>query len=84
MKKKLIIFSLILSALTTIACRTTSEIKITLPPEPERKNIPIPASPKEYAEVIAYYDELVSEWELWAETTQKIISRRNLLSERSE
>lgn len=48
-----------------------------LPPEPQRKTLSSPSSIREYAEIIAYYDELVCEWELWAETAKEIISTQN-------
>ena len=33
----------------------------------------MPHSVKEYAQIIAYYETLVREWELWGETVEKTV-----------
>lgn len=59
------------------SCRTLQEVEIQLPEEPQRKELTPPTTLKEYAQIIAYYDELVQEWELWAKTTKELISTQN-------
>nr|DAI09812.1 MAG TPA: hypothetical protein [Caudoviricetes sp.] len=34
----------------------------------------MPHSVKEYAQIIAYYETLVREWELWGETVEKTVA----------
>lgn len=63
--------------ITINSCKTLPEVKIELPAEPQRKELSAPTTQKEYAQIIAYYDELVQEWELWAKTTKEIISTQN-------
>lgn len=63
--------------LTITACKSPPKVEPMLPPEPQRKTLSSPSSIREYAEIIAYYDELVCEWELWAETAKEIISTQN-------
>lgn len=63
--------------ITINSCKTLPEVKIELPIEPQRKELIPPTTLKEYAQIIAYYDELVQEWELWAKTTKEIISTQN-------
>lgn len=61
--------------LTISACRTCpkTETKITLPPKPERSEIKTPQTLKDYAMIIAYYEFLVQDWELWGKTVEGIV-----------
>lgn len=45
--------------------------KIVYPPKPERQEMKAPETIRDYAELILYYETLVQEWELWAETVEK-------------
>ena len=52
-------------------CKTTEVYTPALPPKPQRIRIETPHSVKDYAEIIAYYERLVREWELWGDTVEK-------------
>ena len=54
-------------------CKTTEVYTPALPPKPQRIRIETPHSVKDYAEIIAYYEKLVQEWELWGETVESVI-----------
>ena len=54
-------------------CKTLEINAPTLPPKPERSRIETPHSVKDYAEIIAYYERLVQEWELWGDTVESVI-----------
>ena len=55
-------------------CKTTKvEKEITLPPKPQRQELKAPQDLKDVAELLNYYEHLVEEWELWADTVTKII-----------
>lgn len=73
--KKSAILLVLLSALIISGCKTTPkpEVKITLPPKPERSAIQVPQTAKDYAMVIAYYEFLVQDWELWGKTVEELI-----------
>ena len=43
------------------------------PPEPERDQLPEVQSVEDLARTINYYEHLVQEWELWAESVKNII-----------
>lgn len=68
----IVLLVILLSGITT-GCRTLQIEAPTLPPKPSRRTIEIPRTAKEYAEVIAYYESLVQEWELWGETVERVI-----------
>ena len=69
----LIVLLVILLNVITTGCRTLQVEAPTLPPKPERRTLEIPRTAKDYAEVIAYYEKLVQEWELWGETVESVI-----------
>ena len=54
-------------------CKTTEVYTPALPPKPQRSRIETPHRVKDYAEVIAYYERLVQEWELWGEAVESVI-----------
>lgn len=73
--KKLWALLILLSAAITAGCKTTKTEKkgVTLPPKPQRQEIPFPEELKDYALIIVYYDSLVQQWETWAETVENIL-----------
>lgn len=48
---------------------------IILPPKPQRQEIKIPETVKDYAEIIIYYEYLVREWEAWGDTVSDLIEQ---------
>ena len=68
----IVLFVILLGGITT-GCRTLQIEAPTLPPKPERRTIEIPRTAKDYAEVMAYYESLVQEWELWGDTVDKLL-----------
>lgn len=74
--KKLQILFLSLLILTISACKTCpkTETKITLPQKPERSEIKKPETFKDYASIIAYYEYLVQDWEIWGKTVEDLVN----------
>lgn len=54
-------------------CKTNTTTELVFPPEPKRQTVNIPETVKDYAALIIYYEGLVREWELWAETTKTLL-----------
>lgn len=55
-------------------CKTLEvKHKIELPPKPERQELKEPKDLKDIAELLNYYEHLVQEYEVWADTVTKII-----------
>ena len=69
----LILLSVILLNAIMSGCKTTEVYTPHLPPKPKRIRIETPHSVKDYAEIIAYYERLVQEWELWGDTVESVI-----------
>lgn len=65
------ILLLILLSLIISGCCTNSEI--ILPQAPERQAIESPKSVQDLAEILAYYEQLIQEWEQWATAVKQII-----------
>lgn len=66
---------LILLPLITTGCRTTKTEKgIVLPPKPQRQELKSPENLSNLADTINYYEHLVQEWELWADTIEAILT----------
>lgn len=60
--------------LITTGCRTTKqELKISLPPKPQRQELTRPESLKDYAQILNYYEHLVQEWEQWSDTVTALV-----------
>lgn len=52
-------------------CASKPEVKTVFPPRPERQKINIhPESEQDYAIILSYYEYLVEEWEIWADTVE--------------
>ena len=66
-----------------VGCKTTkqNEIKVTLPPKPERQELNTPETLKDYAEIILYYDTLVQEWESWGKAVEDILGTQQVSAE---
>ena len=78
MKRLLIYLTILLMAIMT-SCKSAphKEQEIILPPMPQRQKIKMPAELKDYVLIIAYYDNLVEQWELWGETVENLIEVEN-------
>lgn len=65
---------MILLPLIIQGCKTTKvENEIELPPKPERVEQKEPENLSDLADLLNYYEHLVQDWELWADTVTKII-----------
>lgn len=64
----------ILSILITSCVTIKNNDEIILPPKPERTEIPEITNLYDMVNVINYYEHLVEEWELWAESVEQIIN----------
>lgn len=65
---------LILSLTITLACQTPSKPTtsiVTLPAKPQRAEI---TADMTTAQILLYYEKLVSEWEAWGNSVDKIIN----------
>ena len=73
-KKLLILFVLLLLPIMTGCVTKTKQNKsIILPPKPERQELKLPETTKDYAEMIIYYEYLVREWEAWGDAVSDLI-----------
>lgn len=63
----------VLSALTITGCATKPKAEITLPPKPERVEMPEPTDLKDLAKLLNYYEHLVQDWEAWGDTATRMI-----------
>lgn len=57
-------------------CKTCpkDDAKITLPPKPERSELKTPETTKDLVGMIAYYEFLVQDWELWGKTVEELVN----------
>lgn len=65
----------VLFTLTTTACvsKPQAQKEITLPPKPERVEMPEPTDLKDLAKLLNYYEHLVQDWEAWGDTATRMI-----------
>ena len=54
-------------------CRSVPSKEIVLPPKPQREVRPEVKTMEDIGLLISYYENLVSAWELWGESAEKII-----------
>ena len=59
--------------LTITGCVSKQKKEVLLPPKPQREELQQPTNLKECAEVIAYYESLVEEWESWGDTVTLMV-----------
>lgn len=64
---------LVLFTLTMTACVTKPKAEIILPPMPERQEQKEPASLKDLADLLNYYEHLVQDWEAWGERVTNMV-----------
>ena len=66
---------MILLPLTILGCRTNKiEKEIILPPKPQRQELKAPQDLKDLADTLNYYEHLVQEYEVWADTVEAILT----------
>ena len=66
---------MILLPLTIQGCKTTEiEKEIILPPKPQRQELKAPQDLKDLADTLNYYEHLVQEYEVWADTVEAILT----------
>ena len=73
--KKFKTLSMTLLLLTIASCKTTKKdaSAVILPPKPQRQELTMPESLKDYAQIINYYEHLVQEWEQWGDTVSQMV-----------
>ena len=70
---------MILLPLTIQGCKTTKiEKEIVLPPKPQRQELKSPESLSDLADVLNYYEHLVQEYEVWADTVDAILTEEKI------
>lgn len=78
MKNYIILLAILLGIITS--CQSSRiEPVIELPPMPQRQELKSPETLKDYVEIINYYEHLVQEYEVWADTVTKMIEEPLLL-----
>jgi hypothetical protein len=60
--------------LTTTGCVSKPKAEITLPPMPERQEMPEVHTMSEIATLLNYYEHLVQEWESWGENVAAMVN----------
>ena len=77
MKKYLKLLTILLP-LIILSCKSIpEEKKITLPPMPEREELPQVTSIKDMAEIIVKQEALIESWEAWGNNVKGIIEGEN-------
>jgi len=77
MKKYLKLLTILLP-LIILSCKTVpEEKKITLPPMPEREELPEVTSIKDMAVIISKQEALIESWESWGKNVKGIVEGEN-------
>ena len=72
--KKYLKLLIMLWPLIILSCKSVpEERKITLPPMPEREELPTVSSIKDMAEIIVKQEALIESWEAWAQNVKGLI-----------
>lgn len=76
--KKLATLLVLLFLPIMTGCKTT-EIRTVyvLPPRPQRQELTMPESLKDYAQILNYYEHLVQEWEQWGDTVSLMVENQD-------
>ena len=76
--KKYLKLLIMLWPLIILSCKSVpEERKITLPPMPEREELPTVSSIKDMAEIIVKQEALIESWEAWAQNVKGLIEEEN-------
>ena len=78
-KKNYIILLAILLGIITSCQSSRIEPVIELPPKPQRRELKAPETVQDLAEIINYYEHLVEEWELWADTVTDLTQSKKVI-----
>ena len=72
--KKFLMLLTALWLLIILSCKTLpEERKITLPPMPEREELPQVSSIKDMAEIIVKQNALIESWEAWGQNVKELV-----------
>ena len=64
--------------LIILSCKSVpEEKKITLPPMPEREELPTVSSVKDMADIIIKQEALIESWEAWGQSVKGLIEGEN-------
>lgn len=66
---------ILLFLLTTTGCVSKPQAEITLPPKPERTEMPEVQTVSDMAELLNYYEHLVQLWESWGERVSDMVEQ---------
>ncbi len=76
--KKYLKLLIMLWPLIILSCKSVpEEKKITLPPMPEREELPTVSSVKDMAEIIIKQEALIESWEAWGQNVKGLIEGEN-------
>ena len=76
--KKYLKLLIMLWPLIILSCKSVpEEKKITLPPMPEREELPTVSSVKDMADIIIKQEALIESWEAWGQNVKGLIEGVN-------
>lgn len=76
--KKYLKLLIMLWPLIILSCKSVpEEKKITLPPMPEREELPTVSSVKDMADIIIKQEALIESWEAWGQNVKGLIEGEN-------
>ena len=86
MTKKISFIMILFLVFSLVGCTSmqkTNQSMIILPAEPLRRTLEVegPYDVKDYMTIIIYQDNLISEWEVWADEVQKTVDTLNEIGE---